>query len=101
MKQLLLRVDDELHAELTHLAKLRETTVNALAGGILNQALKGEAGSRKNRLLTRLVALGEIRARAGVGEHLSAAHDEDAENLTMEERVSPEVKRIMADQRGD
>jgi hypothetical protein len=60
MKQLLLRVDDELHARLAAHARSRGTSVNALANQILQFGIDPAAMSRLDRLKLRLIALGEI-----------------------------------------
>lgn len=65
MKQLLLRVDDELHARLTAQARARGTSVNALANEILGLGIDPATLSRTDRLRLRLMAIGELgRARA-------------------------------------
>lgn len=61
MKQLLLRVDDELHAQLTAQARARGTSVNALANDILGLGVDPARLSRTDQLLLKLMQLGEIR----------------------------------------
>jgi len=60
MKQLLLRVDDELHARLTMQARAAGVSVNALANKVLGLAIDPANLSRRDRLQLRLMALGEI-----------------------------------------
>ena len=60
MKQLLLRVDDELHARLTMQARAAGVSVNALANTVLGLAINPANLSRRDRLQLRLMALGEI-----------------------------------------
>lgn len=60
MKQLLLRVDDELHARLTLQARAAGKSVNALANEVLGLAVDPANLSRRDRLQLRLMALGEI-----------------------------------------
>ena len=60
MKQLLLRVDDELHARLTVQARSAGISVNALANQVLGLAIDPANLSRRDRLQLRLMALGEI-----------------------------------------
>lgn len=60
MKQLLLRVDDELHARLTAQARARGTSVNALANEILGLGIDPSALSRTDRLRLKLMAIGEL-----------------------------------------
>lgn len=58
MKQLLLRVDDQLHAELTAQAATLGRSVNALANEVLNAAMNGQSAPRRERLNQRLAVLG-------------------------------------------
>jgi plasmid stability protein len=60
MKQLLLRVDDELHARLTLQARAAGKSVNALANEVLGLAIDPANLSRRDRLQLRLIAVGEI-----------------------------------------
>ena len=60
MKQLLLRVDDELHARLAAQARARGTSVNALANEVLGLAIDPANLSRRDRLRLRLIAVGEV-----------------------------------------
>lgn len=55
MKQLLLRVDDELHAQLTERAQRERRSVNALANEILSRAM-----SPRQRVLDRTRGLGPV-----------------------------------------
>lgn len=57
MKQLLLRVDDELHAELATQAAALGRSVNSLANEVLVAALRSPAASRRDRLNQRLSTL--------------------------------------------
>lgn len=63
MKQLLLRVDDELHARLAAQARALGTSVNALANDILGLGIDPANLSRRNRLELKLMALGELRGK--------------------------------------
>ena len=58
MKQLLLRVDDQLHARLVVEAKSTGRSVNSLANEVLARAVDGESASRRERLNKRLRELG-------------------------------------------
>ena len=58
MKQLLLRVDDQLHARLVVEAKSTGRSVNSLANEVLAKAVDGESASRRERLNKRLRELG-------------------------------------------
>lgn len=61
MKQLLLRVDDELHARLAAQARALGKSVNALANEILGLGIDPTNLSRRDRLELKLMVLGEIR----------------------------------------
>ena len=65
MKQLLLRVDDDLHAELTAQARDAGRSVNALAKDILAIGISGDTASRRDRLKLRLVSVGVVGKHAG------------------------------------
>jgi antitoxin FitA len=65
MKQLLLRVDDDLHAELTAQARDAGRSVNALAKDILAIGISGDTASRKDRLKLRLVSVGVVGQHVG------------------------------------
>lgn len=60
MKQLLLRVDDDLHADLTAQAKAAGRSVNSLANEVLSVAVHGRSSSRRDRLNQRIAALGIV-----------------------------------------
>lgn len=77
MKQLLLRVDESLHAHIAEQARLRGTSVNALANDVLLVALNPAAMTRKERLTLRLIAVGEVgRLRRTSAPTPSASSDE-------------------------
>ena len=58
MKQLLLRVPDDLHQRLAQRAARERRSVNALATEVLAVAASVDAGSRRDRLRLRIVSLG-------------------------------------------
>ncbi|MPY98260.1 MAG: toxin-antitoxin system HicB family antitoxin [Actinophytocola sp.] len=62
MKQLLLRVDDELHAQLTARAQRERRSVNALANEILSRATQAGATSPRQQVRARAAALGLLAA---------------------------------------
>ncbi|MFB9728106.1 toxin-antitoxin system HicB family antitoxin [Haloechinothrix salitolerans] len=62
MKQLLLRVDDELHAQLTERAQRERRSVNALANEILSRATQAGATSPRHHVRARAAALGLLAA---------------------------------------
>ncbi|WP_156925756.1 FitA-like ribbon-helix-helix domain-containing protein [Glycomyces arizonensis] len=102
MKQLLLRVDDELHARLSERAKREHRSVNAIANEILSVVREDDRRSLEERVKARAAALGvlatplrpvektedidALRARAiesmrGAGRILDAVLDEDRDRL--------------------
>lgn len=58
MKQMLLRVDDELHAQLTERAHRERRSVNALANEILGRATHAGSTSPRQQVRARAAALG-------------------------------------------
>lgn len=58
MKQLLLRVPDELHARLARRAMAEGTSVNALATGVLDVAIIAVASTPRSILRARAAAAG-------------------------------------------
>lgn len=62
MKQLLLRVDDDLHACLAAQARDMGVSVNSLANDILGLGIDPRNLSRRDRLRLRLMALGRVGA---------------------------------------
>jgi plasmid stability protein len=61
MKQLLLRIPDELHHKLTVHAARSGRSVNSVATDILDSAIDAENGGRQERLRARAAALGILR----------------------------------------
>lgn len=60
MKQLLLRVDDALHAQLTERAQREHRSVNALANEILATATRPGSSSPHQAIRARAAALGML-----------------------------------------
>ncbi len=58
MKQLLLRVPDDIHRRLAQRAAREHRSVNALATEVLAVAASVDGGSRRDRLRLRIVSLG-------------------------------------------
>lgn len=58
MRQMLLRVPDDLHARLTRAARDRGTSVNALANQILNDVVPREPSDERIRLREKARKLG-------------------------------------------
>jgi antitoxin FitA len=102
MKQLLIRVDDELHAQLTAQARVRGTSVNALANDILGLGVDPGHLSRTDQLRLKLMQLGEIR---GSGSSVSSPAAPPALLVELEAlRAQPaeidEIDAFVAAQRG-
>ena len=73
MKQLLLRVDEALHASLGAQARASGKSVNALANEILSLGIDPARISRRDRLQLKLIAVGEVgRGRRGSTPELDA-----------------------------
>ncbi len=60
MKQLLLRVPEDLHARLTAQARASGTSVNAIANQILGLGIDPSALTRRDRLRLKLMAIGTV-----------------------------------------
>jgi plasmid stability protein len=65
MKQLLLRVPDDIHRRLAARAARAGRSVNAVANEILDAAVDADEGDRRTRLHARATALGVIRSSTG------------------------------------
>ncbi len=94
MKQLLLRVDDELHARLAAQARALGKSVNALANDILGLGIDPSNLTRRDQLQLKLMALGTIgRSRNGTPfeEFLAASpeHDREEQLARARERIGP------------
>lgn len=96
MRQLLLRVPDDLHARLAARAAREGRSVNQLATQVLDAAADADRGSRVTRLRARAAAQGvlepvldtrinpaqrkrALKGMAGMGPSLDALIDEDRE----------------------
>lgn len=62
MKQLLLRVPDEMHRRLAARAERAGQSVNAVANKILEAAVDTDQGDRRTRLRARVSTLGLLRS---------------------------------------
>jgi HicB-like protein involved in pilus formation len=81
VKQLLLRVDEALHARLAEQARSAGKSVNALANEILGLGIDPDKVSRRDRLHLKLMTIGEIRGTVQPSETLPA--------------ITPEQLRLM------
>lgn len=60
MKQLLLRVPEDVHRRLAARAAREGRSVNAVATGILDAAVDADQGNRKQRLVAKVSAAGAL-----------------------------------------
>lgn len=65
MRQLLLRVPDDIHRRLAARAARAGQSVNAVANEILDAAVDADEGDRRTRLHARATALGVLRSTTG------------------------------------
>lgn len=65
MKQLLLRVPDDVHRRLAARAARAGQSVNAVANKIIDAAVDADEGDRRTRLHARAAALGVLRSSTG------------------------------------
>jgi len=93
MKQLLLRVDDHLHARLGEQARASGKSVNALANEILSLGIDPARVSRRERLQLKLIAVGEV----GRGRKSAAA---DLSPIPSSEEVAAVRNRALDSMRG-
>ena len=95
MKQLLLRVPDDVHRRLTARAVRDGRSVNSLATEILDAAADTDEGDRRDRLRARAVATGVLREP--VAPHVGRAAR--ARILASTKGMGQVVDRILADGR--
>ena len=73
MRQLLLRVDDSLHSDLSARARESGTSINALANELLSLGVGSSDSSRRYRLRARLLLTGEVGRGSAPSVTLSAS----------------------------
>ncbi|HVX19142.1 MAG TPA: Arc family DNA-binding protein [Acidimicrobiales bacterium] len=95
MKQLLLRVPEELHQRLTERARRSGRSVNAVANEILDAAADVDQGGRRERLRARATAVGV--ARPEPGPSVRTARRRRAISSTR--GIGPVVDRLLAEDR--
>jgi plasmid stability protein len=95
VKQLLLRVPDELHRRLTARAALDKRSVNALATEILDAATDMDLGDRRARLRARAASLGVLREQPAAP--MSAAQRRRV--IASMKGIGPIADRLLADER--
>jgi len=104
MKQLLLRVDDELHARLSERAKREHRSVNSIANEILTIAYPDDSRTADERVKARAAALGML---APPLPHVGEPLDPDIDIDELRERaiesmrgVGPILDSILDEDRG-
>jgi len=95
MKQLLLRVPDDVHRRLAARAAREGRSVNSVATEILDVAGDADEGDRRARLRARAATLGVLRAETA--EPVSA--DRRADIIASTRGTGPVVDRLLADER--
>jgi len=95
MKQLLLRVPDEVHRRLTARAARHGRSVNAVATEILDAAVDADEGDRRARLRARAATLGILRARPAP----TVAAARRRRIVASTKGTGPVVERLLADDR--
>lgn len=105
MRQLLLRVDDELHARLTARARSRGISLNALANQILGVEIDAEQLVPRDRVRLQLMAIG-ILGRTGESTAIDVPPVSEGawRDAVAEERARlggrDWIDELIADQRG-
>jgi plasmid stability protein len=95
MKQLLLRVPDEVHRRLTARAARDGRSVNAVATEILDAAADADEGDRRVRLRARAAGLGILREIPA--EPVSAARRRRV--IASTKGTGPVLDRLLAEER--
>ncbi|MDN3239763.1 FitA-like ribbon-helix-helix domain-containing protein [Glycomyces tritici] len=78
MKQLLLRVDDDLHARLTERAKREHRSVNAIANEILSVIGEKDGRTATEKVRAKAAALGMLAPPLKVAKEPTATRDVEA-----------------------
>ncbi|HYA45834.1 MAG TPA: toxin-antitoxin system HicB family antitoxin [Acidimicrobiales bacterium] len=95
MKQLLLRVPDDLHRRLVARAARDGRSVNAVATQILDAAADADEGDRRARLRARAAAAGLLRATPAA----SVGQARRRRIVASTKRAGPVVDRFLAEER--
>ena len=95
VKQLLLRVPDDVHRRLAARAAREGRSVNAVATEILDAAADADEGDRRARLRARAAALGILRASPA--RPVSSAERESI--IATMKGIGPIADRLIAEQR--
>ncbi len=95
MKQLLLRVPEDLHSRITARARREGRSVNAVASEILDAAADADGPDRMTRLRAKATAMGIYRSVPREGP----IQDRD-EALAETRGIGPILDRLIAEDRG-
>ena len=95
MKQLLLRVPEDLHRRLSARAVREGRSLNALATEILDAAVDGDEGDRRTRLRSRAAVLGLLRDNPSKAVGVTRR----ARIVASTRGVGPLADRLLADER--
>lgn len=95
MKQLLLRVPEDLHSRLMERAASSGRSINALANEILTAAVRDAADDRRARLRARLAAAGKQQPADAARVSASAARRDAVVSSTR--GLGPLVDRLPTD----
>ena len=95
MRQLLLRVPDDIHRRLAARAARAGQSVNAVANQILDAAVDADEGDRRTRLRARAAALGVLRSEPAAAVSTSRRRRVVAST----KGTGPVIDRLLADER--
>ncbi|WP_298339054.1 toxin-antitoxin system HicB family antitoxin [Ferrimicrobium sp.] len=95
MKQLLLRVPDDIHRRLTARAARAGRSVNAVANEILDAAVDANEGDRRTRLFARAMALGVLQTTHSPVVSTPRRH----KILASTKGIGPVIDRLLAEDR--
>lgn len=95
VKQLLLRVPDELHGRLKARAVRAGRSVNAVATEILDAAVDADEGDRRTRLQARATALGVLQPTSAPPVRPARRH----RILASTRGLGPVLDRLLAEER--
>ena len=95
MKQLLLRVPDNIHRRLAARAARAGQSVNAVANEILDAAVDADEGDRRTRLRAQATALGVLRSADSPG----VSTPKRRRIVASTKGIGPVIDRLLAEER--
>jgi len=95
MKQMLLRVPEDIHRRLAARAEREGRSINAVATEILDAAADSDQGDRRARLRAAAAAAGTLRSTEA--RHVSAARRRRIMDSTRD--LGPQADRLLAQER--